>query len=477
MPRTAHPSPVNHSGKQKITLLVLVVLALGAVFLLPRYVSEPWITGNIEGNSAAVDVSPSSVSPSTAAEKTRYRQESQSVLAQIIATRDRLENQNVEIWAEIEFRLALDKIESGDQQYSYGEYKASLDSFEQALNQFFALQKLAQQKLTDALADGLEAIESLNIHVATTSSKLASAIAGDDKKARQLAARLQKLPQLVSQLESGDQARVVNELGTAEIAYRKAVELDPLHKRAVASLSAIKTEITESKFRQHMSRGYAALDNNDFDLAQSAFKLADSVYPGHADVKKARAQVENRNSQMFVSQQIRQAAELESREQWQQALSVYESLLEQDPSLTEAKVKLIPARARTDLDQRMSEVFDDPLRLSSASVFRTAQATLNDALGIANPGVKLRAQIAKLENLLDSALLPVQVVFQSDNLTKVTLFRVAEMGRFEQRSLKLIPGRYIAGGTRAGFRDVRIEFTVTGEPVVEPIVVRCVEPI
>ncbi len=125
----------------------------------------------------------------------------------------------------------------------------------------------------------------------------------------------------------------------------------------------------------------------------------------------------------------------------------------------------------------MNGVFDDPLKLSTASVFRTAQATLNDALGIANPGDKLRAQIAKLENLLDLALLPVKVVFQSDNLTNVTLFRVAEMGRFEQRSLKLKPGRYIAGGTRAGFRDVRIEFTVTGKQVVEPVVVRCVEPI
>ena len=91
--------------------------------------------------------------------------------------------------------------------------------------------------------------------------------------------------------------------------------------------------------------------------------------------------------------------------------------------------------------------------------------------------ITARAQIANLEKLLDSALLPVSVVFQSDNLTSVTLFRVAEMGRFEQRSLNLKPGRYVAGGTRAGFRDVRIEFSVTGEPVVEPIVVRCIEPI
>jgi hypothetical protein len=41
----------------------------------------------------------------------------------------------------------------------------------------------------------------------------------------------------------------------------------------------------------------------------------------------------------------------------------------------------------------------------------------------------------------------------------------------------LRPGRYIAAGTRKGFRDVRVEFTITGEPLSEAIVVSCEEPI
>ncbi len=68
-------------------------------------------------------------------------------------------------------------------------------------------------------------------------------------------------------------------------------------------------------------------------------------------------------------------------------------------------------------------------------------------------------------------------MFRSDNQTHVILFRVAELGRFEQVSVKLRPGKYIAAGTRSGYRDVRIEFTVTGERQEEAIVVRCEEPI
>ena len=43
--------------------------------------------------------------------------------------------------------------------------------------------------------------------------------------------------------------------------------------------------------------------------------------------------------------------------------------------------------------------------------------------------------------------------------------------------MKLRPGKYVVAGTRSGYRDVRVEFTVTGEPLDKPIVVRCQEPI
>jgi hypothetical protein len=35
----------------------------------------------------------------------------------------------------------------------------------------------------------------------------------------------------------------------------------------------------------------------------------------------------------------------------------------------------------------------------------------------------------------------------------------------------------VAAGTRTGYRDVRVEFTITGEPLNQPIEVRCEEPI
>lgn len=477
MTDNTHSKPVRHTGNQKIILLVLAVVALAIIFLLPGFVTEPWIAGDIEQDTPKPDSSVTNVSPSTAAEKTRYRQDSQTVLAQIIASRDRLLEMNVGTWAEVEFNQALQNIESGDQQYSYGDYRDSLDSYRQALSQLTGLEELGNEKLATALDAGLQAIEALNPVVANSSSDLATAIAQENVTVLELSSRLETLPALIEQIEAGDRARAGNDLAAAQAAYQNAVDIDPKHQRAAELLAATRTEMVDSRFRGHMSRAYAALDNNDFESARAAFNEAGKVYPGNKAVLQGLAQVENRDSHLKVSQQIRRAGELESNEEWAQAVAVYESLLAQDSSLAEVKVKLIPAKVRADLDLRMTEATEDPLKLSNRSFHQRAQVTLNDALGIPNPGEKLLKQIATLERQMKLVMSPVEVVFQSDNLTKVTLFRVAELGQFEQTSLILRPGRYIAAGTRQGFRDVRVEFTITGEPLDEPIVVRCQDPV
>ena len=179
--------------------------------------------------------------------------------------------------------------------------------------------------------------------------------------------------------------------------------------------------------------------------------------------------------QILVSRQMLQAAEFEDREHWQQALELYQSLLQTDPSLTEARVKTIPVAVRAKLDNQIQAVLADPLKLSSSSQYNSAQRLLADASGIANPGPLLTQQIADLNKALQKSTTAVDVVLQSNNQTQVTLFRIAKLGAFEQTSLQLKPGRYIAAGTRMGYRDVRVEFTISGAPIEGPIRVSCDE--
>jgi hypothetical protein len=468
--------PSQPEGKQKLIIGGLLLLVVAVVLLLPNLVSDPWIAE--AGESATPAPAKTAVSPSTAAEKTKYRQDSQKVLAQIIAVRDSLKQQNVEYWGDFEFRQALAMIDQGDEQYGYGDYRDALASYQRSLEQLQALQATGQTTFESALREGTKAIENAepaDIAVATEAAATAMAIDPDNSKSQQLAQRAGQLPSLIIALDSGRQRLATNELAAAKSYFQQAVAIDGLHVKAAAALESTQQAITEQRFRGHMSDGFAALDSNQFSLATQAFNRAARVYSNHPAVAQALSQVATKQSQILVSRQMRQAVELEAKEQWQQALELYQALLDTDPSLTEAKVKTIPVGVRAALNKQIEAVLADPLQLAASNSYNSARRLLKDASGIANPGPVLKQQIADLDKVLQQATTAVDVVLQSNNQTEVTLFRVAKLGVFEQTSLQLRPGRYIAAGTRMGYRDVRVEFTITGAPIDGPIRVSCDE--
>lgn len=478
MTRADSTKPARYSRGQQITLIALGLLAVVSVFLLPRLVTEPWLQGE-RGEQRAVVVAPSAneVSPSSAAELKKYRQDSQNVLAEVIVIRDRLREQQVELWGAADFERAMGQVETGDERYSFGEYEAALELYREALVGVTELAERGKRTLAEAREQGLAALEAGNVTVATSASELASAIAPDDAQVQELASRLETLPGVVEALRRGDQARERDQLEEAREAYRQAAALDPRHRRAAQALANAETALTEREFRRRMSRGFEAMERGDHAAARTAFRQAGEVFPGHADVQAALAHVANRESLNRVGQQVQGAAELEQREEWAQALTLYEALIEQDPSLAEVRARLVPVRVRAELDRRLESLLEDPLRLTDPKEYRKAEAALADARGLGAAGARLNDQVSRLEAAMAATRSVVDVVLRSDNQTQVVLYPVAELGRFQETSVRLRPGRYIAAGTRQGYRDVRVEFTITGQPVDDPIVVQCEEPI
>lgn len=72
---------------------------------------------------------------------------------------------------------------------------------------------------------------------------------------------------------------------------------------------------------------------------------------------------------------------------------------------------------------------------------------------------------------------PVSVLLLSDGATEITVYRVGRLGAFDSRQLQLRPGRYVAVGTRPGYRDVRVEFEIAPGRAAAPVLVRCEEPV
>jgi hypothetical protein len=475
--RKSRITGARQSGVQKVVITVLLLLASAVIFILPKSVTEPWVNYSSQSDKIVPSPSATLVSPSTAAQKTKYRQDAQTLLAQIIVYRDRLQEKRVDLWGEFEFKQAMLQIEQGDQQYQYGEYAKSVASYQSSLDGLSSLETSGQSILTKAIDDTANAIEENILSTATTAIELASAMAPNSKKVQQLSQRVASLPQLIEAMQQGEKKIALSQLSAAKKAFSDAVTLDPEHKKAAAALARTEQKITEQRFRSFMSEGFNALDSDNFAQATAAFNRAGTVYANHPAVAQALAQLETRRSQLWVTSNIARAEEFEKQEKWQQAKSVYQKLLLADASLSDVKVKQIPVNVRADLDKRLQTVIEDPLALAASNQLRKAQKALQDAYGIVSPGPVLNNQISALKQIIKASQTPVEVALTSDSITNVTLFRVARLGSFEQTSVSLKPGRYIAAGTRTGYRDVRIEFTVTDKGFDAPITISCNEAI
>jgi hypothetical protein len=91
-------------------------------------------------------------------------------------------------------------------------------------------------------------------------------------------------------------------------------------------------------------------------------------------------------------------------------------------------------------------------------------------------GPRIDGQVEQLGRLITLASQPIAVRLTSDQLTTVTLYRVGSLGAFASRDVELRPGTYTVIGSRDGYRDVRMTFTVRPGGNLDPIPVVYVEP-
>ena len=464
---------------QKLTLILLLFLAIIVIALLPKIVSEPWI---IETNQATTaETSNTSVSASTAAEKTKYRQDAQLLLADIIRLRDGLLSQAVELWARLAFEQALLVIEQGDQQYGNGEYQQSIVSYQRALDEFNSLDSQALITLNEAKEASFSAIErassSTDSTTAADNARLAMAMAPEDKIAQTLAQRASRLPALIVLLQDAAVLIQQEKLDEAESLYEQALDIDSVHIRTQDALRSVQQQIINNKFSSLMSEGFDALDNENFSEARLKFIQAQTLFPNEVSVDRALNQVDGQESQKWVSTNMRLAKQFESEENWQQALDVYNQLLSTDVSLINAKVRKISVSVRAILNSRIEDIFKAPLALSGSDVFQSAQRVLADAQNISDAGPVLTRQIKQLEKVLIASQIPIKVVIQSDGLTDVVIYRVGNLNRFLETTVLLKPGNYVAAGKRQSYRDVRAQFIVDSQSETGVIVVICTDKI
>lgn len=469
-----------------LALGVLLCLALAVIFTIPHWQSAQRPTRAPEISSAAPQAQPAHAPESqpantpgapTDAEASAARTEAQNLLEQLRELDNGLKGIGVETWAGPAHRSAADRIAAGDRAYRSLDFPAARSAYQAALAELQALLKQSETVFSDAMAKGAQALNDGNAAAAGAAFSTALLIRPDDAAAVKGTERAGKLDQVMALIRQGKELARRGDLAAAANAFQQARDLDPESALAGESLQSARRELGARAYQEAMSAGFAALSAGDFAAARGRFAEALRLKPGAPEAADALRQAETRLTSVGIEQHLATVHAAEEAEDWGKAVAEYEATLKLDGNLLAARDGLTRAMARRDLDRQLAEVGARPKRLADDRVYEETRALLDRASTIPSPGARLKWQMAVLSTLLEEARIPVTVILNSDRETDVTVYRVGKLGRFTSKQVTLRPGRYVITGTRAGYRDVRVELTLSANAAPPPVQIQCVEPI
>lgn len=458
---------------------LLLVLAVGVFFVLPKYVAAP-TPGNrvVEAEPAATPASsPAAMSPFEEAQILRQRETAQNALAALLALQETLEAKDVKRWAAEAYADVIDFATQGDTAYREQHFIDAAGLYQKSVDILQDLNATMEQRYLDLVASGDAALVRDAATEAATAFDNALLIQPTGAEALTGKERAAVLNEVLTLLEQGRAQHERGELDAAKASYQQALALDSVHREATAALQQVNLDLAQRAYAAAMSRGYAALQKDDPEAAELAFRDALTMRPDAEEVQVALQQAADQISGTRINRYMDAALVFEAKEEWPAALEQWEAALTVDPNLVVADRGKRRTETRLELDVFFTKVIAKPLELVAEDIHAQTRQLLIDIQQISNPGPRLREQVATVEALMAKARVPVTLNVQSDGLTRVTIRRVSELGLFTSKSVELLPGEYVAVGVRDGYRDARVEFTVNIGAQAPAVTVACSEKI
>lgn len=384
----------------------------------------------------------------------------EALLSELLIKIESLKLQGILFWGMGKWEDVLIMQQEGDSAFIQQQYDVSAERYREALQLLSDMEISIPDVLKNALESGQSSILNGNKDDAIASFEIALAIDGNNLDAKQGLDRALKLDQVLARTQRG---KTEFELGSYKLAielFQDALSIDPNWEPAINGLNQAKKSYADNLFQESLSKGYRSLNDESFDDAKILFEQALSVRPNSKEALQALDELNLKRIASLTKSLKYKGLIAEVNEEWNQAKGFYEEILVIDPNLEEVKESLNRVESRILLDAEMTSIIARSDAYNDNKVLGQAQALLETAKSIERIGPKLEQSIQKLDSLIRIALIPIDVIFESDQLTEVTIFKVDQMGTFQQKIVSLRPGIYTARGSRKGFKDETIRFRV-----------------
>jgi len=376
-------------------------------------------------------------------------------LAEYLEAKGKLDQLSVSEWGDDTYLAMIELGRQGDTFYMERQYNPASERYAQAMGLAQELTGRTDTVLQRLIRQGNQALDDGDGSLARRNFSVALKIAPADAGAQQGLKRAETIETVLQLIASGRQHETNTAWSLARSDYSKALEIDPASDTARQGLDRINGLIKAEQFQQLLSDGLAAFHRNEFKLARARLLKAKSLNPDSREVSDALLQVDQAIRLSGIDKLRRTAQAAEQAEDWQRALKFYLAALDIDKNLQFADRGKERAREQIQINQRIDFFLTKPQALASDSQLKNAVLLLAEAKETNPRGTMLTTRIKKLEQLVDVAQTPVKIAIESDNLTRVAVYKVGKLGRFSVHELDLRPGTYTVVGSRDGYQDVR----------------------
>lgn len=486
---TALPGHRQRPSWQGYILAVFATLAVAglAFLLLPRLITPVELAPRQGAtNDAAIVQSGAAdparnraqstqpqISPFEQAQRERERADAKTALDALLEIQFQLKEQQVERWAAEDYARAMELARSGDESYRANAFVEARDGYAAASAALQAIADSVPARLDEALSAGADALNALDAQTATDAFTTALAIDPANTRAEQGLKRAATLDRVVEAFQRGETLERDGDVDAALAAYKEALAIDPQFVPARNNVDRLNAQQRDADFNEQMSAAYAALSDNNPDGALVYFNRALKVRPDSSEARDGRSQAQFQISQQQIARHLDRAQKAEASEQWSRAVKEYDAALEIDSGLAPALNGKRDAATRAALDARLQRIAAPESPILGNDAIAAAEKLVRAAGSIPKPGPRLKAQLEDANTAIAAAKTPIAVNFGSDGVTDVTVFRIGNLGSFENHTMALKPGDYVAVGQRVGYRDVRIEFQVRAGMQPPTVTVSC----
>lgn len=368
-----------------------------------------------------------------------------------------------------EFETAFADAGTGRQFFLDGRFATAKKQFDSAHAALGRAQQALQAFVDENLRKAMEAINEGNKEAALAAFQSALEKDPANELAQQGMKRAEVADRVHALLRQGGSFEAEKDYARAKESFAKAFELDAFSAVAQQGKSRNERLQKESEFNGALTEATTYRTHSVWPKAIAAYERALKVYPDKEEVKKALKETRETAHAEAVKLALAKAGDFENRMEWEQARSAYNEAMELDAKIEEAKEGYFRTGRMIRALMQYNKLVDVAEVHVQHAEFQRAIRSFNEAMAIKPSYLALTDRVSQLREVLNAQSKPVEVTFQSDGDSWVSINNYRMLGKIKTTTLKMLPGDYEIISRRKGFQDVMLVLQVrngTTPPVV-----------